>query len=314
MSRNKKHNKAKHAKHAKRRRQMRRYAGLTTERLIKGAIDDALKNQCPKAIRSLSLVRPLVNDPRSEILYDTAVEAIHRRCGAALDVAEELYEEVEDLFPRELSTNPLTGERLKLTKREVEQLALTRNRHKQYEDRERKRSTFKVKSDDIEPATGLPKLKRMNLSVRNIKKALRQGRITPADAKLILNDLDKLNEAKRLTAGMNRPESIVQVASEDVWDPAYTGRGRYGKGKYAKVRRARGEARTFEPQIVSARRKRDPYEPLRERLPRIPQSKTSVTEILTEMETGKMLEREWNPKARKWRTPVPHGKKLKGWW
>lgn len=75
---------------------VRNFKDVTSERLIAEVAKDARKGNCPKAVRNLFRVRPLVNDKKTESLLNQAAKVVHTKCTAELNEDTESREEVRE--------------------------------------------------------------------------------------------------------------------------------------------------------------------------------------------------------------------------
>jgi hypothetical protein len=69
------------------------FKDITSERLIESVEADAIKRNCPKAVRNLFKVRPLALGPRAETKLDNAADAVKKNCSEDLDALLEFEAE-----------------------------------------------------------------------------------------------------------------------------------------------------------------------------------------------------------------------------
>lgn len=310
---------------------------------------------CPKAIKGFAVARRLAREPAEIELLERAATLIQKNCQDELEVYEMGLEEAErDVTPigggtgtimlRTMPTSretidPLTSERVMMTAREAAQTGYRRGRDEKRAADE-VRGTFEIVKPvrDVDGSIrknpdGSPQMRviKRDLSIRGIKRAINKKEIDEARGLELLHSYDKLNDLRR-TIAEERRSGVDLTPTEK--GPSRTTRGKYAKtflykgprdrfpvetAEYAKLMRRRGEARTGIPLVVDAAtlaRMKKLFPGIKTAAREsIAQSGSSVTEQLINLQTGQRLQREWNPKAKKWRQARPMAPKpLKGWW
>lgn len=310
---------------------------------------------CPKAIKGFAVARRLAREPAEIELLERAGRLIEKNCQDELEAYEIGLEEAEreatpigggtgtvmlrTMPSSRYSIDPLTERAIKMSAEEAARTGFRRTKQAKADDDE-VRGTFEIVKPVLDAdgsvkqnPDGSPKMKvtKRDLSMRAIKRAVHKGEVDAARGIELLHSYDKLNALRRVMAEERRSGIDLKLPEKA---PSTTTRGKYAKtflytgrgdkfpietAEYAKLMRRRGEARTGTPVVVDnetlARMKAlfpgiktAPFGP-------VAQTGSSVAEQLINLQTGQRLQREWNPKAKKWRQARPLAPKpLKGWW